>query len=285
MRNGAAQPTGTPARAPQRQSITPSELIPGPSSLPFRGLPSAKDNSQQKDQQRRGPARQGRIMQTVEKPPEEFLNARNQPRNGPSSSHLRPATPGPSSRRTAPPQPSPGISATPRAVSVMPCPVPGSQDSPKSVSRSRGKRTFHEMEDTDSSSKAEEWERMLERFKSHEKEMEQQRAQLEDTKRLLAEQKTRIDDLEQRRRAEELLRNPDMGTRTEERDVAPPHEAVPRDLDPPPVTVARDGATPAVAVPRDVAPPPLMPKLLLPVVFLVAKLKEGRNEDDAMPPR
>lgn len=85
---------------------------------------------------------------------------------------------------------------------------------------------------------------MLERFKSHEKEMEQQRAQLEDTKRLLAEQKTRIDDLERRRRAEELLRNPNVRTRTEERDGSPP-EAAPRDV-----------AIPPVAVPQHLAPPP-----------------------------
>ncbi|KAK7700359.1 hypothetical protein SLS64_010967 [Diaporthe eres] len=113
-----------------------------------------------------------------------------------------------------------------------------------SVLRSRGKRSFHEIEDTDSASKAAEWERVLERIKSHEKEMEQQRAQLEDTKRLIAEQKTRIDDLEQRRLAKEPLRGPDVRMRTAERDVAPP-EAVPQDI-----------ATPAVAVPQHLAPPP-----------------------------
>lgn len=194
-------------------------------------------------------------MQTIEKPPIELFSSRSQSQKGPSSSHLRAATPGPSSRRTAPPQPSPGIFVTPRAVSVRPVPTPRHEDAPQSVSRSQGKRTFDESEDKDSASKAAELERMLERIKSHEKEMEQQRAQLEDTKRLLAEQKTRIDDLEQQRLVEELARDLDVQIRAEERAVTPPQETTTRRAAPTPEAAPRVTATPSVAIPRHLATP------------------------------
>lgn len=209
-------------------------------------------------------------MQTVEQPSVDLLNTKGQSRSGPSSSHLRPATPGPSTRRTAPPQPSPGIFVTPRSVSVRPYPVPRNEDSSPTVSRSRGKRVFDETDCPDSAAKAMEMERVLEKIKTHEMQMEQQRAQLEDTKRLLAEQKTRIDDLEQRRRAEQHAHDLDVRMQADERDVAPPPETAPRDVaiqsvavphdDHPrpvarPVAASRDAATPAVAVPRHLAPP------------------------------
>ena len=251
MRTGDARPVGLPVRAPQRPSLTVSEPVSGPSSLPVRALQPVKDKFQQKDQQRRGPARPGRIMQTIEQAPAELLSASSPPKKGIPSSHMRPATPGPSSRRTALPRPSPGIFVTPRAVSVRPHFAPRRSDGPQSASRSERKRTFDETEDVDPASKAEEWERVLEKIKNHEKEMEQQRAllekirrqekemeqqraqdraQLEETKRLLAEQKTRIDDLEQRRAAEELVRDPGVRTQSKERDVSAPSEAAPQDV-------------------------------------------------------
>lgn len=256
MRTGGARPAGPPSREAQGASVPVSGSVSGSSALPFRGLAPVKDNSQQKEKQRRGPARPGRIMQTIEQPPIELFSSKSQSQKGPSSSHLRAATPGPSSRRTAPPQPSPGIFVTPRAVSVRPLPTPRHENDPQSVSRSQGKRTFNETEDTDSASKAAELERMMARIKSHEKEMEQQRAQLEDTKRLLAEQKTRIDDLEQQRRAEELLRDADLQTRAEERDVTPPQETAARHVAPLPEVAPRATATPAVTIPQHLASPP-----------------------------
>ncbi|KAG8157761.1 hypothetical protein KVR01_012423 [Diaporthe batatas] len=208
MRIAETHPASAPVDSTRKHSESVSKSVPGPSSLPLRGPRFAKDTSQQKGEQRRGPARSGRIMQSVEQPPVESISISNPPANELSRRGSRVVTPGPSTRRTAPPPASPGIFVTPRAVSVRIAPSVGTHGPSQSALRGQGKRTFDEAAGADSGSKAAEWERMLARIQNHEKEMEQQRALLEDTKRLLAEQKSRIDDLEQRRRQpEEFVRD------------------------------------------------------------------------------
>ncbi|KAI3392428.1 hypothetical protein diail_5707 [Diaporthe ilicicola] len=231
MRTCDARPEGASVRSPHRPSGSSSRPTPGLSSLPFRGLPPGKEKTKQKVQQRRGPARPGRTMQTIEHPSmAESPIVGSSPDHASPSFLLRPATPGPSSRRTAPPQPSPGIFVTPRSDSVRPQPLSEAGDSLRNVWRSRGKRARDDTEDTGSPSKHAEWKRMLERIRSHEKEMEQQRVQLEETKRLVAEQKTRIDDLEQQRRVEELIQGLEAQPRVEERAISPQPGAGPREV-------------------------------------------------------
>ncbi|POS76624.1 hypothetical protein DHEL01_v204989 [Diaporthe helianthi] len=222
----------------QKHSESMSRSVPGPSSRPPRAPQVVKDNSQKKGDQRRGPARHGRIMQTIEQQPVESLSTSSPPKNALPRRELKAATPGLSSRRTAPPPASPGLFVIPRAVTVRPNPIVGTRDPPQSVSLPQRKRAFDETGDTDSASKAAEWERMLARVKAHEREMERQRAQLEDTKRLLAEQKSRIDDLEQRRRAADLVRDSAAQT-IQEPDPDPLPNVAHRHVPPAPVPPAR----------------------------------------------
>ncbi|KAK2609658.1 hypothetical protein N8I77_003150 [Diaporthe amygdali] len=233
MRTADVFTNGTSVQAPHQSSISSNSPLPSSSSLPFRGLPPTRNKTQQKTQQRRGPARPGRIMQTVEHPSVVNSAGAGRPLNhGSSSLPLSPVTPLSSSRRTAPPQLSPGVLMTPPSGSFRPLPTSEARDALQSASpsRSRRKRRLEETDDAESTSKAAEWKRMLERMEIHEKEMEQQRAQLEEAKRLVAEQSARIDDLEQQRRVEELVRDLDVQTRAEERAVAPPLDAATPDV-------------------------------------------------------
>lgn len=172
---------------------------------PGRKSKKAKDRKHQKYQPKRGPARPGRTMQTIEHPGMDIsLSPVTPPTHDVYSRPLRPATPGPSSlsRGGLSHEPSPpGLFVTPHTPhDNMPF-----ASSPTRAPQSRGKRPRDETDDLDPATRKAEWERMVERIQKYETEMDRTRGQLEMTNQILEDQRRRLEDLEHQRRIYELV--------------------------------------------------------------------------------
>lgn len=168
-------------------------VFPSPGQIGTKG----KDRRRQKSQQRRGPARPGRTMQTVEHSEVEVsLSHSTPPIHNVYPRPYRPVTPGPSCPSRAAPthtQSAPGLFDTPHS----PFHIRPFASSPTRSAVSRGKRPRDETEDLDPSTRRIEWERILERIQNHETDMEETRDRLEKASQMLEDQQRRIGDLEQ----------------------------------------------------------------------------------------
>lgn len=160
----------------------------------------AVDDTEIEHRQRRGPARLGRVMQSVEhsiaklQSPESSSPYRIFPR--PS---WKPATPGPSNSQASHLPSSPGIFVTPDA----PRTITPAQSSPQGSSTKR-KRAESTGVGPDSAA-ANLRKILLERTDRHEQAMEQARLEREQTRRELEDQRRRIEELEQRQAERQLL--------------------------------------------------------------------------------
>lgn len=196
---------GLPSSSPGGQTDTSrrsESMFPSPSQIGNK----SKNSKRQASEQRRGPARPGRIMQTVEQSGlETSLRPSPPPVQNTYPHPYRPATPGPSClSRAAPthPQSSPGLFVTPNS----PFHIRPFASSPPRSAVSRGKRPRDETEDLDPGARSVEWERMRKRIRNHETEMEETARRLETMSQKIEEQQRRIGDLEQKQRIGELLR-------------------------------------------------------------------------------
>lgn len=197
---------GLPTSPPGGQPYTPrrsESVFPSPGQIGNK----PRNGRRHKSHQRRGPARPGRMMQSVEHPGMETSI-------GPSTPTIscprpyRPATPGPSCpSREAPghPQSSPGLFVTPHT----PFHIRPFASSPTRSAVSLGKRPRDEAEDSDPTARRIEWERMMERMQNHEEEMELTRSRLDRANQMLEDQQRRIDELEQQRRIDDLMKELD----------------------------------------------------------------------------
>lgn len=191
--------------APLRQASTPCRSESAFPPLEQIGN-KPNDRRRQKSQQRRGAARPGRIMQSIEHPGMEVsLSPFTPPVHSGHPRPYRPATPGPSSpSRAAPAHPhsSPDLFVT----SHSPIHTRPFDFSSTRSAVSLGKRPRDEAEELDSAVRKVEWERMLERMRNYEVQMEETRVRLEQASKMVEEQRRRIDDLEQQRRIDDLVK-------------------------------------------------------------------------------
>lgn len=218
----AHQAASAQSKAPELQTDTPGDGLPTSTSggqadmpcIPKSAIPSSgpvgnKTNNRGKHipQQRRGPARVVRIMQSVENLGGEIsLSPLSSPVHNAFPLSHRPATPGPSCPRPHA-QSSPGLFVTPNSP-VHTRPVPSS---PIRSSVAHGKRPRDEAEglDPDASERIE-WERrMAERMRQHEEEMEHSKIMQKRKDEIIEDLVRRIEELEQQRRIDDLMKELD----------------------------------------------------------------------------